>query len=49
MERERERQKIRELKKRKLHGGLSLPGMGAAGVFVRKDDDESAVVDVTGR
>lgn len=47
-ERERERHKIRELKKRKLHGGLSLPGMGAAGVFVRKDvEDESAVVDVT--
>lgn len=48
MERERERQKIRELKKRKLHAGLSLPGMGAAGVFVRNDvEDESAVVDVT--
>ncbi|KAF8341185.1 hypothetical protein F5887DRAFT_977118 [Amanita rubescens] len=48
MERERERHKIRELKKRKLHGGLSLPGMGGAGVFVRKDvEDESAVVDVT--
>ncbi|KAK2460457.1 hypothetical protein APHAL10511_007622 [Amanita phalloides] len=49
-ERERERKKIRELKKRKLHAGLSLPGMGigAAGVFVRKDvRDESAIVDVT--
>jgi hypothetical protein len=48
IERERERDKIRELKKRKLHAGLSLPGMGAAGVFVRNDiEDESAVVDVT--
>ncbi|KAG6829902.1 hypothetical protein H0H92_003035 [Tricholoma furcatifolium] len=52
-----ERDKIRELKKRKIHGnsvheaygGLSLPKYGGnAGVFVRRDmQDESAEVDVT--
>ncbi|KAF8628997.1 hypothetical protein AX15_003605 [Amanita polypyramis BW_CC] len=48
MDREREREKIRELKKKKIYAGLSLPGTTVGGVFVRRDvEDESAVVDVT--
>ena len=47
--RERERQKLRELKKRKIrttYGGLGLPPQ--AGVYIRRDvEDESAEVDVT--
>ncbi|KAF8073494.1 hypothetical protein FPV67DRAFT_1478044 [Lyophyllum atratum] len=51
--REREREKLRELKKRKIksYGGLGLPstyGRGLAGVFIRHDvEDESVEVDVT--
>ncbi|KAG5637663.1 hypothetical protein H0H81_003684 [Sphagnurus paluster] len=51
--RERERAKLRELKKRKIKswGGLKLPSLqarGLSGVFIRHDvDDESLDVDIT--
>jgi hypothetical protein len=52
---ELERDKIRELKKRKIncaltlpiHGGLRRVPMASGGVFIRRDQDESADVDVT--
>ncbi|KJA21311.1 hypothetical protein HYPSUDRAFT_203080 [Hypholoma sublateritium FD-334 SS-4] len=50
-QRELERQKIRELKKRQIRGGLSLPLSriaGSMGVFIRHDvDDEAMDVDVS--
>ncbi|KAF9484293.1 hypothetical protein BDN70DRAFT_872790 [Pholiota conissans] len=49
--RQAEREKIRELKKRQIRGGLSLPlssMAGAMGVFIRHDVDEEAMdVDVS--
>ncbi|KAG6816506.1 hypothetical protein H0H87_005508 [Tephrocybe sp. NHM501043] len=45
-----EKEKLRELKKRKIHayGGLSLPSRGVLGVYVRHDvEDESPDVDIT--
>lgn len=49
--RELEREKIRELKKRQIKGGLSLPlstTAGSMGVFIRHDvDDEAMNVDVS--
>lgn len=52
--REREREKLRELKKRKIQSttGLKLPSLhrtrGPSGVFVRRDiDDESHEVDIS--
>lgn len=47
--REKEREKLRELKKRRICGGLKLPSRarGPSGVFIRRDiDDESVHVDV---
>lgn len=50
-QRELERQKIRELKKRQIRGGLSLPLSriaGSMGVFIRHDvDDEAMNMDVS--
>lgn len=48
--RERERAKIRELKKRKIACGLTIPlhARGANGVFIRRDlEDESGEVDIS--
>ncbi|KAG5641374.1 hypothetical protein DXG03_005380, partial [Asterophora parasitica] len=48
--RQREREKLRELKKRKIQtwGGLKLPSTHARGVFIRHDvEDESLEVDIT--
>jgi hypothetical protein len=49
--RELEREKIRELKKRQIKGGLSLPlstTAGSLGVFIRHDvDDEAMNMDVS--
>ncbi|KAG6918285.1 hypothetical protein DXG01_015377 [Tephrocybe rancida] len=45
-----EKEKLRELKKRKIHswGGLRLPSQGVLGVFIRHDvEDESQDVDIT--
>ena len=50
VKRERERAKIRELKKRKISCGLTIPfrSRGPNGVFVRRDlEDESAEVDIS--
>ncbi|KAF8153298.1 hypothetical protein B0H34DRAFT_810079 [Crassisporium funariophilum] len=46
---ELEREKIRELKKRKIRGcGLSLPSKKTAGVFIRHDvEDETMEVDIS--
>lgn len=50
-QREAERQKIRELKRRQIRGGLSLPLSrisGSMGVFIRHDvDDDAMDVDVS--
>ncbi|KNZ79238.1 ZZ-type zinc finger-containing protein 3, partial [Termitomyces sp. J132] len=48
--RQTEREKLRELKKRKIHtfGGLTLPSRGLCGVYIRHDvEDESPEVDIT--
>ncbi|KAG6841164.1 hypothetical protein C0991_001292 [Blastosporella zonata] len=48
--RQLEKEKLRELKKRKIHtyGGLSLPSRGVLGVYIRHDvEDESPDVDIT--
>ncbi|KAG6885539.1 hypothetical protein C0993_000324 [Termitomyces sp. T159_Od127] len=45
-----EKEKLRELKKRKIHsfGGLTLPSRGLSGVYIRHDvEDESPDVDIT--
>ncbi|KAI0767498.1 hypothetical protein C8Q74DRAFT_1280744 [Fomes fomentarius] len=52
MRRAREREKIRELKKRRIEGDAGKAGLGlrrpVAGVFIRRDqEDESAEVDIS--
>jgi hypothetical protein len=50
LKRERERAKIRELKKRRIRSGLTIPlrSQAAHGVFIRTDiEDESAEVDIS--
>lgn len=50
IKRELEREKIRELKKRKINSALTIGGRRVpmtSGVFIRRDQDESADVDVT--
>ncbi len=52
LRRAREREKIRELKKRRIEGDVALAGLGlrtsVAGVFIRRDqEDESAEVDIS--